>query len=172
MSPAPSLKQIDIDYSMFNILISSKYLCNQKIHQKVFKFVQSLRWSAFWYLKNKKNPDNSSNNSCEYSNIYPTRHSAPECELLKPFENALYLLIRSIELRSYNSQFQKKLLKDIKTINKSKKLVMFSDKTRNLYFIDKKEYKQILHETLTEKYRKADSSLLNTINSEVLSIVK
>ena len=49
---------------------------------------------------------------------------------------------------------------------------MFSDKTRNLYFIDKKEYKQILHETLTEKYRKADSSLLNTINSEVLSIVK
>ena len=49
---------------------------------------------------------------------------------------------------------------------------MFSDKTRNLYFIDKKEYKQILHETLTEKYRKADSSLLNTINNETLSIVK
>ena len=172
MPTAPNLEQIDIDYSMFNIPISNKYLYKKKMYQKVYKFIQSLRWRAFWYLKNKDNSDTSNTNSHDYSNIFPTRNSAPECDLLKPFENALYLLIKSIEFRSCYSPFQKKLIHDVKTINKSNRLVIFSDKTRNLYFIDKKEYKQILQENITAKYRKTDDNYINEINKEALSIIK
>ena len=49
---------------------------------------------------------------------------------------------------------------------------MFSAKTRNVYFIDKKEYKQMLQENLSAKYRKTDSNYLNNINNEALSIMK
>ena len=114
MSPTPSLKQISIGYLMFNIPVYSKYLFKQKMYLNVFKFVQSLKWRAFWYLKNKENHDNTNNNSCKYSNIYPTRYSAPKWAFLKPFENALYLVIRPIEFRSFNSHFQKKLINDIR----------------------------------------------------------
>ena len=50
---------------------------------------------------------------------------------------------------------------------------MFSDKTRNLYFIYKKEYKQMLEKNLTTKYRKkTDNNYLNKINNKTLSIMK
>ena len=171
MKATPHLKPFNLDYSLKNIPIGIKYVYKQKMYQKVYKFIQNLRWKAFWYLNNHSdnlvnidNPDNSevsnssdslfSSNNFNYS-CFPSKHSAPECEHLKHFEYDLYLLVKSIEFRKSSSAFQKKMAKDIKTINGSKDLIVSSDKTNNFYFISKNEYDHLLQKNLTKNYKKA-----------------
>ena len=189
MKAAPYLKPFNLDYSLKNIPIGNKYVYKQKMYHKVYKFVQNLRWKAFWYLNrynhsdnlvNIDNPDsfeitNSSDNFFTSTNFnyscFPSKHSAPECEHLKHFEHDLYLLIKSIEFRKGSSPFQKKMAKDIKKINSSKDLIVSSDKTNNLYFISKNEYDHLLQKNLTKNYKKAPDKYLDTINSNAQSII-
>ena len=94
------------------------------MYRKVYKFIQILRWKAFWFLNKSDNSDNivdsviSDNidtdncNKLVYSAFnYPcfhTNQSAPECEDLKHFKHDFYLLVKSIEFRKCSSPFQKK----------------------------------------------------------------
>ena len=114
----------------------------------MYKFIQNLRWRAFWFLNKCDNSDNivdtdNSGNIADANNsnslfdtvnnysCFPTKQSAPECEYLKHFEHDLYLLVKSIEFRKCLSPIQKKM------INKFKHLIISSDKTNVLYIITK-----------------------------------
>ena len=114
------------------------------MYQKVYKFIQNLRWKEFWFLKKCDNSDNivDSDNSDDidtdnsdnpvdtdyYYTCFPTKQSALECEDLKHFEHDLYLLVKSIEFRKCSSPFQIKIKNDIRTIIKSKDFFISSDK--------------------------------------------
>ena len=71
-------------------------------------------WKAFWFLKDEDNSTTSRQDSTKDQFKFPNKRSAPECKLLKPFEQALYLLIRSIEFRTCNkTPFQQKCHKTL-----------------------------------------------------------
>ena len=68
------------------------------------------------------------------------------------------------------SAFQDKLIRDVKSINSSKKVLVFADKTRNLYEMDKGQYEKMLRENITKTYRKADDKTEENINHELKHI--
>ena len=70
--------------------------------EKVESFIGRFRWKANVFDK-KKHPVNNMNFGCK-SNSTPPQH-----ELLSPFEEDLYNMIRSINFKTVRTDFQKKL---------------------------------------------------------------
>ena len=63
--------------------------------------------------------------------------------------------VKNIEFRNINNSFQKNLNNDIKRINTSKKVVVKADQSRNIYQLDKDDYKNYLRENITRTYKKS-----------------
>ena len=114
-------------------------------------FLTRLRWRTCFF----ENPDQrSSNNSTNFgfkSNVTP-----PQNEKLTPVENGLYDMVRSIEFKSVRNNFQSTLREDLNKIKSSGNLLVFADKTTNLYEMLPDQYKMLLK--FTKTYRKADSN--------------
>ena len=68
------LKHMKLDYSLKNIPIAFKLTYKQKLYQKLYKFIQNLRWKAYWYSRHN---DCILNNNNTYFG-FPARNSAPE----------------------------------------------------------------------------------------------
>ena len=102
------------------------------LFDKATNFINRMRWAAYWF----DNSDEMSNDKHAYkkgiNNIFPSRRSAPECDKLIPFEEALFRLIRSITFRKINIELQKRMKRDTNIINNSKNIIVFVDKTKNL----------------------------------------
>ena len=81
-------------------------------------------------------------------------------------------MIDSIKFRSSQNKFQKKFKEDLKLINLSKNIFLSADKIQNFYEITKEGYEKIIHENVTEKYKKANMSLPKRINREARKISK
>ena len=58
------------------------------------------------------------------------------------------------------------LKRDVKEINSSKTLFVPSDKTTNLYKVNKQDYKKLLLDNVTASYQKIEHSTINDINLE------
>ena len=65
------------------------------------------------------------------------------------------LLVKNIEFRNINNNFQKNLNDDIKRINTTEKVLVKADKSRDIYQLDKNDYKKYLHENITKTYKKS-----------------
>ena len=85
------------------------------------------------------------------SNFTPLQH-----ELLSPFESDLYDMIQSSNFKPVKNKFQKKLTEDINNIKSSENLLIFADKTTNLYEMTPEQYKTILTNNVRKTYRKAE----------------
>ena len=96
----------------------------------------------------------------------------PQHELLSPFESDLYDMIRSINFKPVRSDFQKKLANNINNIKLSENLLIFADKTTNLYEITPEQYKTVLTNNVTKTYRKAERGTQLSINRETKTISK
>ena len=72
--------------------------------------------------------------------------------------------------KQVRNAFQDKLRRDVKSINSSKKVLVFADKTRNLYEMDKGQYEKLLRENVTKMYRNADDKTEENISHELKNI--
>ena len=73
-------------------------------------------------------------------------------------------LIRNIKFRKIRNTFQEKLKEDIKLIKDSHKTMTFADKTSNMYRLTKEQYDQLIMNSITSTYRKANSNIKKQIN--------
>ena len=87
---------------------------------------------------------------------FKSTFTPPQHELLSPFESDLYDIIRSIIFKPVRNDFQKKLTQDINNIKSSENLLIFADKTTNLYEMTPEQYKTILTNNVRKTYRKAE----------------
>ena len=81
-------------------------------------------------------------------------------------------MIWSINFKPVRNDFQKKLSKDINNIRSSQNLLIFADKTTNLYEMIPEQYKTILTNNVTKTYRKEERSTQITIDREAKTISK
>ena len=81
-------------------------------------------------------------------------------------------MIWSINFKPVRNDFQKKLSKDINNIKSSENLLIFADKTTNLYEMIPEQYKTILTNNVTKTYRKGEQSTQITIDREAKTISK
>ena len=68
--------------------------------------------------------------------------------------------------------FRKKLTEGINNIKSSENLLIFADKTTNLYEMTPEQYKTILTNNVTKTYRKAERSTQLNIDREAKTISK
>ena len=73
---------------------------------------------------------------------------------------------RSIEFKSVRNDFQSTLREDLNKIKSSKNLLVFADKTTNLYENPPDQYKMLLNNIITKTYRKADSNAKQNTNKK------
>ena len=86
------------------------------------------------------NSEASSTNEQKEKNIFKSTRSAPACDELKNFETDLFKLLGNIKFTNYRSRFQKTLKNDLENTLTKNKILLFVDKTRNLYQADPKFY--------------------------------
>ena len=78
----------------------------------------------------------------------------------------------NIQFRSIRNKFFSKLSKDIKSINKTKELLVNADKSTNIYKMSKQDYRKHLRNNITKTYKKSNRNRVNDINLDVKKIVQ
>ena len=153
----------NFDYSLKNIPIPSPKTHLKGVIANTETFLQNARWKCFHYLlppktnKKKTIPDT-------FGFKYPK--SAPLVNELVPFEKDLNHLISTFEYSDHKTKFQKQLLKDVQTINKSPNIFVFADKTSNIYEVDPPTYKKLVSNNVHRSYKKANDDTVHNINKE------
>ena len=127
-----------------------------------------MRWKAFFFEKNdRRNSDDSTNNN---NFGFKSRKCPPQNEDLNNFEADVYNMIKNIEFRHVQDDFQDQLQEDIKKINNSTKTSIPADKTANYYEIDKATHNKLLADNITTTYKKANDNTIININNEAKNI--
>ena len=75
-------------------------------------------------------------------------------------------LIESVEYRRLCDNFQNTLQKDITHIRDSQAVFVPTDKTRNLYWMGRAQYKKLLRKNVTRHYKSANEDAYDEINAE------
>ena len=125
------MEKVTFDYSMKNIPLPSKNTYKAKLHVKVENVIKRMRWKSYFF----HNPSASNQQTSNFG--LKSRKSPSHVYDLKPLENDLLEMLENIKFRHVSNSFQSKLRKDIKKINSSTKAIIFADKTRNLYEMEK-----------------------------------
>ena len=101
---------------------------------KVENFIKRQRWKAFFF----ENPDANEETSENFG--FKFNLSAPQNEHLIQFQNDLNDIVRTIEFNTGRNDFQKTLMSDLKKTQSSKNVLVFADKTTNLYEMSPDQY--------------------------------
>ena len=171
MTKNDNLKLIDFEHSLKNIPISNRKYFLTKIFDQTSKFINRLRWKAYFFdLQDSHDlPDTPSQD--EINKLFPSRRSAPEIKDLKAFEDDLFNMIKSIKFNNFKSKYQLKLSKDIKKLLNTNMIIVRSDKTSNLYYASPQLYKKLVINNLTSEYSIAPNDPTIKINEEATQIL-
>ena len=158
------MERVNFGYSIKNILIPSKKTYLLQLMEKVEMVITRMRWKAIHFNNNNNNSiDNNKEENTEWYGL-KSSYSPRQVKELIPFENDLVELIRNIKFRKIRNTFQEKLKEDIKLIKDSHKTMTFADKTSNMYRLTKEQYDQLIMNSITSTYRKANSNIKKQIN--------
>ena len=136
--------------------------------EKVESFVKILKWKAFYFCKEKENPENKPQNLFGFkSPATPTQNKH-----LNSFENALYDLIQSIEFKTVRNEFLNKLQKDVENIRSSKNMLVFANKSTNIYEVSREHYEKLLQDNITQTYKRASPGAKRRIDKESKQFAK
>ena len=144
-----NMEQVQFDYSMKNIPIPPKQDYLIQLISSVEVFVKNIRWRAFHFL----NPTQSNEQKETFG--FNSTKPAPHVAELKDFENELFDLTKNIKFKDFNNNFQTKLKKDVKDVEKETKLIIKADKTTNHYKVSHEDYSELLQKNITKDYKKA-----------------
>ena len=67
-----------------------------------------------------------------------------------------------------NNNSQKSLNDDIKRVNVTGKVLVQVDKSKNIYELDKKDYKKYLRKNMTKTYKRINKKGLNAVNEQAI----
>ena len=136
-----------------------------KINEKIESFIKRIRWNAHFFLHKKDQHMDKKETFGFKTSYYPTQ--IPELELSEKY---LCNLVNLIKFRANMNSFQKQLNKNIRTIRESKSLLVFADKTSNIYEMPLEEHNKLLKENITKTYKHAPPKLEASINFEAKHI--
>ena len=108
------------EYSLKNIPYPSHHAFQLALTEKIEDFIKRLLWRTLFYLEPQED------NNC-------TKNTPPKNRLLDPFEADLFRLIKKVQFKRENNNFQMKLSRDIKELKSSKCIWVRADKSRNMY---------------------------------------
>ena len=155
-------EKVNFGYSIKNIPIPPERTYLLQLMEKVEMVITRMRWKAI-HFNNNDSRDNIKEENTEWYGL-KSPYSPRQVKELIPFENDLVELIRNIKFRKIRNTFQGKLKEDIKLFKKSNKTMPFADKTSNMYRLTKEEYDQLIMNSITSTYKKANNNIKKQIN--------
>ena len=159
------MERFDINYSKKNIAISSEKEYITQLISKVESVTKRMRQKALQFLgkleSNEKQTFDFKSTKC------PTA-----MDELGPFESVLQRMITNIEFRPIRNKFLSKLSKDIKSIKKTKELLINADKSANIYKMSKEDYQKHLRNNIAKTYKKSNRNRVNDINLDAKKIAQ
>ena len=153
-----------LNFSTKNIPIPSNRYYLKCLLEKTEDFVRRMRWRAFFF------DAQTAQANAELKFGFRSRRHPPPIKDLERFEEDLLNLVRKIKFRRISNSFQRSLKEKLDVIRKSEKIFIQSDKTRNLYGVDKQLYSKLLSGSITTTYKKSRADLYSQINSEAKGI--
>ena len=91
-------------------------------------------------------------------------HYAPQSADLEPFEKDVLNIVNVIKFKQNMNSFQNQLKNNLKEIKKSSDLLVFADKTSNIYKMCTGDYKKLLKDNIAKTYKHAPLKLEKSIN--------
>ena len=122
------MERFDINYSKKNIPVPSKHNYKIMLVSRIEKLIKRMRWKTLEFLGKLDNDDN---NRETYG--FKSTKRPPAVPELSQFETDLMYLVKSLEFRKVNNEFQNKLNNDINVA---------ADKSRHIYKMEKDQYKK------------------------------
>ena len=104
-------------------------------------------------LRDKENRENNSDQCQNFG--FKTVVTPPQNEDLNAFENDMYYMIRNFEFTNIRNELLDHLNRDMESIRSSKNVLVFADKSKNLYELSRENYQKLLHDNITQTYKKA-----------------
>ena len=104
--------------------------------------------------------------------VFNTTNPPPPIVELKAFENDMFDLIRKIEYKPIQNDFQTNLKNDIQKIRNTEEIIISADKSNNKYTIPVDEYKKVIKENITKEYNKSTIENVLSTNQEAARITK
>ena len=84
----------------------------------------------------------------------------------------MFDIIKLIKFRKVRNKFQEELKEDLSKIRKSRNILVFADKTNNVYEMKSEDHEKLILEIITKTYQKAPKKLEKAINLEAKIIAK
>ena len=100
-----------------------------------------MRWRTFHYLRGGKDYD--IEDHVEENSGLCSRRSPLHVEELEASEEDLDKPVENVSFRRYGDKFQSTLRKDIARMKRSRSVPVATDKTRNLYEVDRERYDKL-----------------------------
>ena len=134
-----------------------------KLIMKMENFLKRMRWKMLAFLGKLRSSDKGN-----YG--FKTVKCPSSVKELVPFENDMMDMIKNLEFKRVNNEFQSNLRNDIRQIRRSNNLFISADKSRNIYKVSKASYERMMHENVTKTYKKCNTNKSNSINLKAKQI--
>ena len=105
-----------------------------------------MRWKAHFFI-------NGSNEASNNKFGLKSRNNPPQIKRIKRFRKDMLKMIENLEFRNVNDQFLNIPASDAKKIQSTSNVLVFADKTRNLYEIDSQKYSKLLTNNITTNFK-------------------
>ena len=158
-----NMHRIQYDYSLKNIGLPSFHQYQKQLINKAESVIQRMRWKAHFFL-NKT--DKATTNKWGL----PTRNNAPNIPEMKTFEEDFIDIISNVKYRNINDDFLDKIAYDMKKVNSSENILIFADKTRNIYETTPETDDKLIMENITKTYKTGGDDVADNINHELKGI--
>ena len=116
-----------------------------------------MRWEALAFLGKLKSSDKKN-----YG--FKTVKCPFSVKELLPFENDVMNMIKNLEFKKVNNEFQSNLRNDIRQIHRSNNPFILEHKSRNIYKVSKASYEQMMHKNVTKTYKTCHNNKSNSVN--------
>jgi len=157
------MERFNLNYSKKNIPIPSRDEYKLLLTAKTESLFKRMRWKALQF-QGKLPP------SDKVTYGFRSKRCPPIVKELRKFEEDLMNIIKNIEFREVNNDFQNKMRDDIRQIKQCGKVVVPADKSTNLYKMDKSVYEKHLTNGITKDYKKSNQVKVDTIDKEAYNI--
>ena len=134
---------------------------------KTQSVIQRMRWRAHFFLQ-QSNSDNLPRRRQIYG--LKSRNGPPSVADLKPFEDDVAKMIKSINFTQKTNDFLQSMERDKVKVRASTNVFVPADKTRNIYKMNPAAYSKLLTENVTNIYKHAEEGTVNAINDELMQL--
>ena len=156
------MERIKFDYCFKNMPIPSRKSYQLQLIDKIESAIKRMRWKAHFFLSNTYDTNDNMNKET-YG--FKSKHHPGIIKELESLEKDLFDIANSLKFRNTTDDFQKQLKEDVSSINSSPDVLIFADKTNNIYKATPEQYTY-------RDLQKSSDLLGKSINMEAKHIAK